>query len=100
MRYGPLEINGKSAGITGKNTEEGGRWLEGMIFKMEVETGENKSKKDIFWRGGRIGKFDQEGCWSEKKSPDLRSPEVGISDTHCGISCVGMLSSLYQHVVE
>ena len=30
----------------------GGRWLEGMIFKMEVETGENKSKKDIFWRGG------------------------------------------------
>ena len=53
MTYGPLEINGKSAGITGKNTEGGGgRWLEGMIFKMEVETGENKSKKDIFWRGG------------------------------------------------
>ena len=23
-----------------------------MIFKMEVETGENKSKKEIFWRGG------------------------------------------------
>ena len=70
------------------------------IFKMEVETGEDKSKKEIFWRGGRIGKFDQEGRWSVKKSPDLRSPEVGISDTHCGISRVGMLSSLYQHVVE
>ena len=23
-----------------------------MIFKMEVETGEDKSKKEIFWRGG------------------------------------------------
>ena len=57
-------------------------------------------KKGHFLEGGRIGKFDQEGCWSEKKSPDLRSPEVGISDTHCGISRVGMLSSLYQHVVE
>ena len=52
MRYGPREINGKSAGITGKNTKGGGRWLEGMIFKMEVETGEDKSKKEIFWRGG------------------------------------------------
>lgn len=53
MRYGPLEINGKSAGMTRKNTERGGRWLErwwsggggavvrGMIFKMNVETGED-----------------------------------------------------------
>ena len=78
----------------------GGRWLEGMIFKMEVEKERTSQKRKFSGGGGRIGKFDQEECWSEKKSPDLRSPEVGISDTHCGISRVGMLSSLYQHVVE
>lgn len=53
MRYGPLEINGKSAGMTRKNTERGGGgWrggglggggavVRGMIFKMNVETGED-----------------------------------------------------------
>lgn len=64
MRYGPLEINGKSAGITGKNTEEG--WLEGMIFKMEVETGENKSKKEIFWRGGALANSIRRGAGPKK----------------------------------
>ena len=104
MRYGPLEINGKSAGITGKNTEGGGGggggW-GGCNSKGKLRQ-ERTSQKRKFsgGGGGRIGKFDQEGRWSEKKSPDLRSPEVGISDTHCGISRVGMLSSLYQHVVE
>ena len=45
----------------------GGRWLEGMIFKMEVETGENKSKKDIFWRGGAHWQIRSGGVLVRKK---------------------------------
>ena len=37
-----------------------------MIFKMEVETGENKSKKDIFWRGGALANSIRRGAGPKK----------------------------------
>ena len=34
------------------------------------------------FRGGRIDEFGREGCWSEKKSPDFRSPSLGMKSYH------------------
>ena len=38
--------------------------------------------KETFSGGGRIDEFGREGCWSEKKSPDFRSPSLGMKSYH------------------
>ena len=38
--------------------------------------------KETFSGGGRIDEFGRGGCWSEKKSPDFRSPSLGMKSYH------------------
>ena len=40
------------------------------------------NQKRHFRGGGRIDEFGREGCWSEKKSPDFRSPSLGMKSYH------------------